>query len=111
MKKHKGYEMVRAQYQDCEKYGGHKVPADFDQIWPGDLVFVHSPNFYLGFNHVGIYMGKNGNTPYYIHSAIENGLSIESPYKMIKERNRIFNKNFIRYNTAANPGNGKIPKK
>ena len=111
MRKHKGYEMVRAQYQDCEKYGGQKVPADFNQIWPGDLVFVYSPNFYLGFNHVGIYMGKNGNTPYYIHSAIENGLSIESPYKMIKERNRIFNKNFIRYNTAANPGSGKIPKK
>ncbi|HSH26097.1 MAG TPA: hypothetical protein VLA13_11280, partial [Massilibacterium sp.] len=74
-------------------------------------VFNHSPNFYLGFNHVGIYMGKNAGTPYYIHSALKNGLAVENPYKMNRESKRIFNDSFIRYNTDANPGNGSIPKK
>ncbi len=111
MRKHKGYEMVRAQHEWASRYGGYKIPADFDQIWPGDLVFIYSPNFYLGYNHVGIYMGKNGNTPYYIHAALKNGLAVENPYKMIRETGRIFNSSFVRYNTDANPGNGTIPKK
>lgn len=111
MRKHKGYEMVRAQHENARQFGGYEIPADFSKLWPGDLVFNYSPNFYLGFNHVGIFMGHNGKTPIYIHATLKNGLTAEDTNKMNIEVNRRYNKTFIRYNTAENVGNGIIPER
>lgn len=106
---HKGYEMVRAQYEAAEKFGGFRYPADFSLAWPGDLIYNYSPRFYLGYNHTGIFMGHNNGRPIYIHATLQNGLMAEDANIMNKVSGRKFNKEFVRYNTYANPGNGIIP--
>ncbi len=105
IKLHKGYELTRVQYEYAESFGGTRYPADFSIAWPGDLVFNYSPNFYLGYNHVGIFMGMNGDKPIYSHCALANGLIAEDCRIMNKELNRQFNKEFIRYNTRQNIDN------
>ncbi|MDO5037398.1 MAG: S-layer homology domain-containing protein [Tissierellia bacterium] len=109
MRKHRGYEMVRAQYQDAHKFGGFRYPRNFAQAWPGDLIFNYSPNFYLGFNHVALFMGHNHGRPICIHATLANGLMIEGAYDMNRRMGRNFNQYFVRYNTEANPGNGMVP--
>ena len=106
---HKGYELTRVQYQAAEKFGGIRYPADFSKAWPGDLIFNYSPNFYLGYNHVGIYMGMNNNRPIYVHATLKDGLMISDTREMNWNIGRRFNKEFIRYNTRQNKGNGQIP--
>ncbi|WP_234976040.1 NlpC/P60 family protein [Urinicoccus timonensis] len=106
---HKGYELTRVQYQAAEKFGGIRYPADFSKAWPGDLIFNYSPNFYLGYNHVGIYMGMNNNRPIYVHATLKDGLMISDTREMNWNIGRRFNKEFIRYNTRQNKGTGQIP--
>lgn len=104
IKKHRGYELTRVQYEMAEKFGGERYPMSFDAMWPGDLVFNYSPDFYLGYNHVMIYMGSNGNTPIVIHATLANGLVAEDARNMNRAIGRKFNKDFIRYNTEKNKG-------
>lgn len=104
IKKHRGYELTRVQYEMAEKFGGERYPMSFDTMWPGDLVFNYSPDFYLGYNHVMIYMGRNSNTPIVIHATLANGLVAEDARNMNRAIGRKFNKDFIRYNTEKNKG-------
>lgn len=102
IKLHKGYELTRVQYVDAEKFGGIRYPADFSKAWPGDLIFNYSPNFYLGYNHVGIFMGHNNNRPIYVHATLADGLFVGDCREMNWNIGRKFNDCFIRYNTKAN---------
>lgn len=102
IKLHKGYELTRVQYVDAEKFGGIRYPADFSKAWPGDLIFNYSPNFYLGYNHVGIFMGHNNNRPIYVHATLADGLFVGDCREMNWRIGRKFNDCFIRYNTEAN---------
>lgn len=102
IKLHNGYELTRVQYVDAEKFGGIRYPADFSKAWPGDLIFNYSPNFYLGYNHVGIFMGHNNNRPIYVHATLADGLFVGDCREMNWRIGRKFNDCFIRYNTEAN---------
>ena len=102
IKLHNGYELTRVQYVDAEKFGGIRYPADFSKAWPGDLIFNYSPNFYLGYNHVGIFMGHNNNRPIYVHATLADGLFVGDCHEMNWRIGRKFNDCFIRYNTEAN---------
>lgn len=102
IKLHKGYELTRVQYVDAEKFGGIRYPADFSKAWPGDLIFNYSTNFYLGYNHVGIFMGHNNNRPIYVHATLADGLFVGDCREMNWRIGRKFNDCFIRYNTEAN---------
>lgn len=102
IKLHKGYELTRVQYVDAEKFGGIRYPADFSKAWPGDLIFNYSPNFYLGYNHVGIFMGHNNNRPIYVHATLADGPFVGDCREMNWRIGRKFNDCFIRYNTEAN---------
>ena len=102
IKLHNGYELTRVQYVDAEKFGGIRYPADFSKAWPGDLIFNYSPNFYLGYNHVGIFMGHNTNRPIYVHATLADGLFVGDCREMNWRIGRKFNDCFIRYNTEAN---------
>lgn len=108
IKLHKGYELTRVQYVDSEKFGGIRYPADFSKAWPGDLIFNYSPNFYLGYNHVGIFMGHNNNRPIYVHATLADGLFVGDCREMNWRIGRKFNDCFIRYNTEANLKNKNI---
>lgn len=108
IKLHKGYELTRVQYVDAEKFGGIRYPADFSKAWPGDLIFNYSPNFYLGYNHVGIFMGHNNNRPIYVHATLADGLFVGDCREMNWRIGRKFNDCFIRYNTEANLKNKNI---
>lgn len=109
VKKHKGYELTRCQYEYAPKFGGMRYRANFDNAWPGDLIFNYSPGFYLGYNHVGIYMGKNDGRPIYVHATLKDGLFVGDTREMNWTIGRRFNKEFVRYNTRQNVGSGKIP--
>ncbi|MFR9296223.1 MAG: S-layer homology domain-containing protein [Aedoeadaptatus pacaensis] len=107
--KHKGYELPRVQYEAAYKFGGMRYPANFANAWPGDIIFNYSPNFYLGYNHVGLYMGKNNGRDIYVHATLKNGIFVGDCREMNRTIGRRFNKEFVRYNTDKNKGNGKIP--
>ena len=106
---HKGYELPRVQYEAAYKFGGMRYPANFANAWPGDIIFNYSPNFYLGYNHVGLYMGKNNGRDIYVHATLKNGIFVGDCREMNREIGRRFNKEFVRYNTEKNKGNGRIP--
>lgn len=109
IKLHRGYELPRVQYEAAYKFGGMRYPANFANAWPGDIIFNYSPNFYLGYNHVGLYMGKNNGRDIYVHATLKNGIFVGDCREMNREIGRRFNKEFVRYNTDKNKGNGQIP--
>lgn len=109
IRKHRGYELPRVQYEAAYKFGGMRYPANFANAWPGDIIFNYSPNFYLGYNHVGLYMGKNNGRDIYVHATLKNGIFVGDCREMNREIGRRFNKEFVRYNTDKNKGNGQIP--
>ena len=109
IRKHRGYELPRVQYEAAYKFGGMRYPANFANAWPGDIVFNYSPNFYLGYNHVGLYMGKNNGRDIYVHATLKDGIFVGDCREMNRTIGRRFNKEFVRYNTEKNKGNGKIP--
>lgn len=106
---HRGYELPRVQYEAAYKFGGMRYPANFANAWPGDIIFNYSPNFYLGYNHVGLYMGKNNGRDIYVHATLKNGIFVGDCREMNRTIGRRFNKEFVRYNTDKNKGNGQIP--
>ena len=106
---HRGYELPRVQYEAAYKFGGMRYPANFATAWPGDIIFNYSPNFYLGYNHVGLYMGKNNGRDIYVHATLKDGIFVGDCREMNRTIGRRFNKEFVRYNTEKNKGNGKIP--
>lgn len=106
---HRGYELPRVQYEAAYKFGGMRYPANFANAWPGDIIFNYSPNFYLGYNHVGLYMGKNNGRDIYVHATLKNGIFVGDCREMNREIGRRFNKEFVRYNTDKNKGSGQIP--
>ncbi len=109
IRKHRGYELPRVQYEAAYKFGGMRYAANFANAWPGDIVFNYSPNFYLGYNHVGLYMGKNNGRDIYVHATLKDGIFVGDCREMNRTIGRRFNKEFVRYNTEKNKGNGKIP--
>ena len=106
---HRGYELPRVQYEAAYKFGGMRYPANFANAWPGDIIFNYSPNFYLGYNHVGLYMGRNNGRDIYVHATLKDGIFVGDCREMNRTIGRRFNKEFVRYNTEKNKGNGKIP--
>ena len=106
---HRGYELPRVQYEAAYQFGGMRYPANFANAWPGDIIFNYSPNFYLGYNHVGLYMGKNNGRDIYVHATLKDGIFVGDCREMNRTIGRRFNKEFVRYNTEKNKGNGKIP--
>ena len=109
IRKHRGYELPRVQYEAAYKFGGMRYAANFATAWPGDIIFNYSPNFYLGYNHVGLYMGKNNGRDIYVHATLKDGIFVGDCREMNRTIGRRFNKEFVRYNTEKNKGNGKIP--
>ena len=109
IRKHRGYELPRVQYEAAYKFGGMRYAANFANAWPGDIIFNYSPNFYLGYNHVGLYMGKNNGRDIYVHATLKDGIFVGDCREMNRTIGRRFNKEFVRYNTEKNKGNGKIP--
>ncbi len=75
IKDEKGYAMVRAQYEQAGKYGGVHVGMDFNNYLPGDILFYKKPNG--AYNHVGLFLGMNGDNPIMVHATYEDGFVTE----------------------------------
>ena len=58
---------------------------------------------------MGLYMGKNNGRDIYVHATLKNGIFVGDCREMNREIGRRFNKEFVRYNTDKNKGNGQIP--
>ncbi len=78
-----GYRLVRAQYQMAPKFGGRYIKKDWNKYEPADILFTNKKKD--GFNHVGLYMGKNGGRPMVVHATLKGGLNVE-PHAVMYER-------------------------
>lgn len=91
-----GYRMVRGQYVDAPKFGGHYLPINFSKndLSAGDLLFSGSSK--TPYNHVAIYIGKNRNIPYVVHANLVNGYNID-PASVINNSWHYYNLKAVRY--------------
>ena len=91
-----GYEMVKQQYVNANKYGGKYLPINLagNTLYAGDLLYSSGFNSY--YNHVAIYLGKNHGTPYVVHASLGSGFGIDNAY-LINNVWRYKNLKAIRY--------------
>ena len=91
-----GYRMVRGQYVDAPKFGGHYLPINFSKndLYAGDLLFSGSSK--TPYNHVAIYIGKNHNVPFVVHANLVNGYNID-PASVINNSWHYYNLKAVRY--------------
>lgn len=99
-----GFEMVQHQHDRVKEFGGELIPNDLTRLLPGDIVLHMSPLSPIEYTHVGIFMGYNGDIPYYLHATIKDGVIVESVHMANEEWGAWFSDKFMRYNTEENKG-------
>lgn len=104
MELNEGFEMVQHQHDRVGEFGGVLIDNDLTKLLPGDVVLHMSPLSPIEYTHVGIFMGYNGDTPYYLHATIKDGVIVESVHMANEEWGAWFSDKFMRYNTEQNKG-------
>lgn len=104
MELNEGFEMVKHQHDRVKEFGGELISNDLTKLLPGDVVLHMSPLSPIEYTHVGIFMGYNGDTPYYLHATIKDGVIVESVHMANEEWGAWFSDKFMRYNTEQNKG-------